>query len=68
MIFQACKNLYRVHRVMLFSNDSTNLSTCKREKETIVKRSFIDVSHYAVVTLFENSAAIPSVFFLEILS
>lgn len=55
--------VYSVHRVILFSNDSTNLSTCKREKETIVKRSFIDVSHYAVVTLFENSAAIPSVFF-----
>lgn len=65
MIFQACKNLYRVHRVMLFSNDSTNLSTWKREKETIVKRSFIDVSHYAVVTLFENSVAIPSVFFFR---
>lgn len=71
MIFQACKNSCRVHRVMLFSNDSTNLSTWKRKKErtnlAIVKRSFIDVSHYAVVALFENSVAIPSGF-LEILS
>lgn len=65
MIFQACKNLYRVHGVMLFSKNSTNLSTWKREKETtnltIIKRSFIDVSRYTVVTLFENSVAIPSV-------